>query len=383
MALTSDTDQFSQFLRLAFLRSPNYVAGISGWTINQDGSVEFNNGTFRGVIVGGSLFIYNGTPVLGNPPIGSITSRTTDTFGNTVVPGVCAYITVASGTGAGRYAIDLGDQANPYAQFAALSFKNLTHVPNLPPAVIAQTDTTFGNELELVSGQLSPSAHQSTIELHDDTTGVVAIRLNADSVIIAPVVNAAAILEVNGSLRLDDQSALTALTGAAVLNADANGFPQFKGDSSSGDTTTYKLGHFTSFSTTDEPVTLTTFSTVCGGGAVVAPGKYRVHAELTVVQGPNIASNHYRLGFTGTISQVRVKAVQQQDNTSSFVATTTSNNGLLAAHAYGAGTTYVVTIHATIVTTSSGTLSIQAAMDAAGDTFTVLALSDFHLERIG
>lgn len=32
------------------IRSPNFVAGLSGWSINKDGSVEFNNGTFRGTI---------------------------------------------------------------------------------------------------------------------------------------------------------------------------------------------------------------------------------------------------------------------------------------------------------------------------------------------
>lgn len=36
------------------IKSPNYVTGVSGWTINKDGSVEFVNGLFRGdVIVGG------------------------------------------------------------------------------------------------------------------------------------------------------------------------------------------------------------------------------------------------------------------------------------------------------------------------------------------
>lgn len=87
MAL-SPVEYFSQFLRLAFLRSPNYVAGVSGWTINQDGSAEFNNGTFRGVVVDAGMFVYNGTPALGNPPIFSITNPTTatDPFGNAVVP---------------------------------------------------------------------------------------------------------------------------------------------------------------------------------------------------------------------------------------------------------------------------------------------------------
>lgn len=36
-----------QLVRTA-MRSPNYSAGVSGWRIARDGSVEFNNGTFRG-----------------------------------------------------------------------------------------------------------------------------------------------------------------------------------------------------------------------------------------------------------------------------------------------------------------------------------------------
>lgn len=35
------------------IQSPNYVAGVSGWTINQDGSVEFNNAVIRGSIIAG------------------------------------------------------------------------------------------------------------------------------------------------------------------------------------------------------------------------------------------------------------------------------------------------------------------------------------------
>jgi hypothetical protein len=35
------------------IRSPNYVAGVSGWTVNQDGSVEFNNAVIRGSIIAG------------------------------------------------------------------------------------------------------------------------------------------------------------------------------------------------------------------------------------------------------------------------------------------------------------------------------------------
>jgi hypothetical protein len=37
-------------LAIAQIQSPDYVPGVSGWIIRQDGSAEFNTGTFRGDI---------------------------------------------------------------------------------------------------------------------------------------------------------------------------------------------------------------------------------------------------------------------------------------------------------------------------------------------
>lgn len=34
------------------IQSPDYVPGVSGWTINKDGSAEFNNMTVRGTFNG-------------------------------------------------------------------------------------------------------------------------------------------------------------------------------------------------------------------------------------------------------------------------------------------------------------------------------------------
>lgn len=101
MGMKPVTDEFSQFLRLAFLRSPNYVAGVSGWTINQDGSVEFNNGTFRGFIVGGRLFLYSGTPGAGNPPVAYAAPPgvTTDPFGNVLPVTTGGFVVSSSATG--------------------------------------------------------------------------------------------------------------------------------------------------------------------------------------------------------------------------------------------------------------------------------------------
>jgi hypothetical protein len=42
---------------LPALKSPNFVAGVSGWSINRDGSAEFNNVTVRGEVdIGPALF---------------------------------------------------------------------------------------------------------------------------------------------------------------------------------------------------------------------------------------------------------------------------------------------------------------------------------------
>lgn len=81
------------------LRSPDYVAGASGWTINLDGSAEFNDLTIRGTFYGDSIimdadgvFVYNGTPAAGNL-IGSIAAATgTDSFGNDYLDGISNYL---------------------------------------------------------------------------------------------------------------------------------------------------------------------------------------------------------------------------------------------------------------------------------------------------
>lgn len=50
MAFSNDVVGGDTLLRPA-IRSPNYVPGVSGWTINRDGTSEFANGTFRGPVV--------------------------------------------------------------------------------------------------------------------------------------------------------------------------------------------------------------------------------------------------------------------------------------------------------------------------------------------
>jgi hypothetical protein len=76
------------------IQSPNYVAGTTGWTINKDGTVEFNNGTFRGTVTAGTFqgtnfvinsagaFFYSGTPAAGNLVVAIASTAGTDPYGN-------------------------------------------------------------------------------------------------------------------------------------------------------------------------------------------------------------------------------------------------------------------------------------------------------------
>jgi hypothetical protein len=111
-------------LAIAQIQSPDFVEGVSGWCIFQNGNAEFNSGTFRGFIVGGSLFIYNGTPGVGTL-VASITSLTADPFGNATEPGGFAtysgkaYLQAHVSSGLGAPAIEMVTGVTSEADHAA------------------------------------------------------------------------------------------------------------------------------------------------------------------------------------------------------------------------------------------------------------------------
>jgi hypothetical protein len=74
------------------IQSDNYVTGVSGWTINQDGSAEFSDVVIRGgTSVGGEAFYYNGTPGPGTLALSIAPAAGTDPFGNAYVQGLGVY----------------------------------------------------------------------------------------------------------------------------------------------------------------------------------------------------------------------------------------------------------------------------------------------------
>lgn len=82
------------------IKSPDYVPGVSGWSIMKNGSAEFNDVVVRGVLEGTSYvinadgaFFYHGTPQANNLIVSIATADGTDAFGNGFIPGVVTYDT--------------------------------------------------------------------------------------------------------------------------------------------------------------------------------------------------------------------------------------------------------------------------------------------------
>jgi hypothetical protein len=93
-------------LVLPSLFSPGFVSGVSGWSINKNGSAEFNSITIRGSTIIGTLSLqYNGTPALGNLIASSASVGGIDSFGNIYYAGVYNYS--PSGGAAPLFAVGL------------------------------------------------------------------------------------------------------------------------------------------------------------------------------------------------------------------------------------------------------------------------------------
>lgn len=80
------------------IKSPDYAPGVSGWSINRDGSAEFNGLVVRGIFNGttytadaNGIFVYAGAPRSGNLIASIAPAAGNDAFGNAYFPGVVSY----------------------------------------------------------------------------------------------------------------------------------------------------------------------------------------------------------------------------------------------------------------------------------------------------
>jgi hypothetical protein len=182
----------------AAIRSPNYVAGSAGWSINKDGSAEFNSLTIRGTFQGtdfiinpNGLFFYAPSEALGNLALAFCPVATTGPFGESVPSGV----TVGKATDAAQIelALSAGGQA-AQVKFPVPSI-SLSNIPNMSAGVVSGTPNysdlvisgpalaTVGQkdwtQIALFSNNNSGPAQISIRYI--DTSGNVTVLAQADS----------------------------------------------------------------------------------------------------------------------------------------------------------------------------------------------------------
>jgi hypothetical protein len=141
------------------IRSPNYVPGVSGWSVNIDGSAEFNNLTIRGEFRGNNFilnsdgfFMYSGVPGAGNLIASIAASSGNDEFGNPYLVGLMNY----QGTGFTGFSggnVYFGDIADgfPVAAFIGAVgttgitiFSPQTNDPDQSAVTLSEGDTSLG-----------------------------------------------------------------------------------------------------------------------------------------------------------------------------------------------------------------------------------------------
>jgi hypothetical protein len=143
-------------LRIPAIQSPNFVTGVSGWIIRQNGSAEFHNilltgGSLVVASAGQGVFVYSGSPGLGNPPVFSATSGTTDPYDNTVIPTLQIQ---------GGGALTVGAAGGPQVQLLSNAGITITTLIGATSAA-ASNVTSFGT-LEQVVEFPSNNAHETS-----------------------------------------------------------------------------------------------------------------------------------------------------------------------------------------------------------------------------
>ena len=80
------------------MHSPGFRTGVTGWSIDKDGTAEFNSLSIRGTFNGtdyymdqNGLFMYKGTPGAGTLAVSLSVDGGTDEYGNTYLAGLVSY----------------------------------------------------------------------------------------------------------------------------------------------------------------------------------------------------------------------------------------------------------------------------------------------------
>lgn len=147
-------------LRKPAIQSPNFVHGSTGWSINADGTAEFNavqinGGSLTIISSTGGVFLYSGTPAAGNLILALAAASGIDAFGNTYQQGLNAF-----GTGGLAGSNMLLNQASIQWTEAAWVNNALVSVsvPGADPILTLTAPATNGAALNSVIQMAGPTS---------------------------------------------------------------------------------------------------------------------------------------------------------------------------------------------------------------------------------
>jgi hypothetical protein len=260
--------------------------------------------------------------------------------------------------------------------------------------ITANTLTTNNTILTLGNSQAAPTspilqittsaaADKSVgIQISTDTTQRLAIDSNgklqwgpggSTATDTALSRSAANQLETGGSLLFDGiGTAAAPAVGKAVLQSDTSGFLRWQ-TGLAGDNNIYELGEAHLFSTaTPQVISSTSYVTVTGLSCTVGIGTYRLDAELICTNGAAISQADIRSGgtcaWTGRLNAVTLGSA----STVIGVSSANAAGGVMGSGVYSNGITYVMRIRGKLTVSTAGTLTLDAALHAAGQTVTVV-----------
>ena len=195
------------------IRSPNFVTGLTGWSVNIDGSAEFNNVTIRGAVTIGGTSLYYSTPTPQAHTLVASVSATafTDSAGNSVVAGHATYhYTAAGGFSLAVATTDLGviwysataGTLGPWTQIQSI-------VSNPLLGNLALSNATVAGQLTATGGTAGSPSLITTDTWH---------AITLDSGWAVGTITPSYRLTPNGDLQLKGQANRSGIAGSANVN---------------------------------------------------------------------------------------------------------------------------------------------------------------------
>lgn len=173
-------------LRIPGIQSPNFITGVSGWAINQDGTAEFNGLTLHGTLILGSgsnnviildfarhaIFVYDSAGRLAqsiSPTAG------TDAFGHAYIAGIASYDSantqVTVQLNGELIQLILGAVTNPGAPGAIQQSNPTNNVNTQPVTSLISASTNANGDSAIInlngrneSGTLGPSVYIGSVQ---------------------------------------------------------------------------------------------------------------------------------------------------------------------------------------------------------------------------